>query len=221
MNPGVQLPLDIRLRDDSTFNNYVGEAGRLVAAASGIVYVWGEPGTGRTHLLQAACRAARDSELTAIYLSDLDRHFPEMFTDLERLALVCVDDMDRVLGRENWEMALFHLVNGVRDTGGTLMLSGSKPAVELPVALADLRSRLIAANAIRAGDLDDASKRTLLKQRAATQGIDLADEVVRFIMSRSDRSLRSLITLLEQLDVETLRRQKKVTIPLVKQVLHW
>ena len=219
--PTMQLPLDIRLRDDATFANYIGDAARQVAAASGIVYLWGEAGSGRTHLLQAACHEARNLGRTSIYLCDMRRHSPEIFRDLERLAVVCVDDIHDVLGQDDWETALFHLVNAIRDARGTLILSADGPAARLSVALADLRSRLVAAHSIKTDDLDDAGKLALLKQRAAFQGFELADDVVRFIMSRSDRSVRSLVALLEKLEVETLRRQKKVTIPLVKQVLGW
>ena len=220
MKPVVmQIPLDIRLRDDATFANYIGEAGARVAAASGIVYLWGQPGTGRSHLLQGACHHAREAGHSSIYLRDLSRLSAEVLRDLEQLALVCIDDLHQVVGKDEWETALFHLINAVRDTGGTLIMSSDRPAARLPVELADLRSRLLAARTIETDELDDAGKLAMLKQRAASQGYELADEVGRFIMSRSNRSVRSLIDLLEKLEVETLRRQKKVTIPLVKQVL--
>lgn len=216
---GIQLPLDIRLREDATFANYVGESAHQLREATGIVYVWGEPGTGRSHLLQAYCHEARAGGANCIYLADLDHHGPEVLEDLERLALICLDDVHGVLGREDWETGLFHLVNAVRDSNGTLVLSGDKPVARLTVGLADLRSRLVAARAIQTAALDDDGKLALLKQRAASQGFELADEVGRFIMSRSDRSTGSLVRLLERLETETLRRQQKVTIPLVKQVL--
>lgn len=215
----TQLPLDIRLREDATFANYVGESARQLRDATGIIYVWGEPGTGRSHLLQAACREADARGVMSIYLVDMERHVPEVLRDLERLPLVCLDDIHQVLGRSDWETELFHLVNAVRDGGGTLILSGNRPVARLPVVLADLRSRLVAARAIETAALDDHGKLELLKQRAASQGFELADEVGRFIMSRSDRSTGSLVRLLERLETETLRRQQKVTIPLVKQVL--
>lgn len=217
----MQLSLDIGLRDDATFDSYVGAAGRQAAAARGVVYIWGEPGNGRSHLLQAACHAATARGQTCIYLGEPARHAPDVLTHLERLSLVAMDDIHQVIGRDDWETALFHLVNGVRDAGGTLMVSANRPVARLGVTLADLRSRLRAAQAIRTDALDDAGKLAVLQQRAAMRGFDLADEVGRFIMSRADRSVRSLVDLLERLDAETLRRQQKVTIPLVKRVLGW
>ena len=82
---GIQLPLDIRLREDATFANYVGESAHQLREATGIVYVWGEPGTGRSHLLQASCHEARARGASCIYLAELDHHGPEV---LERFPQV-------------------------------------------------------------------------------------------------------------------------------------
>lgn len=219
ISTGHQLPLDIRLREDATFDNYVGDAGRQLAHVAGIVYLWGDPGSGRSHLLQAACHQASAAGRSSIYLGDPGRHSADVVRDLERLSLTCIDDIHEVLGSEAWETALFHLINAVRDSHGTLILSANRPVMRLAVTIADLKSRLVAARAVKTDELDDARKLLVLKQRAASQGFELADDVGRFIMSRSDRRLGSLIGLLKKLEVETLRRQQKVTIPLVKRVL--
>ena len=215
----MQLPLDIKLREDATYANYLGEAGKRLRAASGIVYIWGGPGTGRSHLLQAACHEARTAGSNAIYLVGMGQHSPEVIRDLEHLDLVCIDDIHEVAGDTEWETALFHLVNGIRDRRASLIMSADRPAATLPIKLADLQSRLKGAQGIATDQLDDAGKLALLRQKAAGQGYDLAEEVGRFILSRSGRDLPTLLGLLERLEVETLRRQKRVTIPLVKQVL--
>lgn len=215
----MQLPLDIKLREDATYANYLGEAGKRLRATNGIIYVWGAPGTGRSHLLQAACHEARLAGESAIYLVGIGQHSPEVIRDLEHLELVCIDDIHEIAGNADWETALFHLINGVRDRGASLILSANKPVSELAVKLADLQSRLKAAQGIATDQLDDAGKLALLQQKAAGQGYDLAEEVGRFILSRSGRDLPTLLALLERLEIETLRRQKRVTIPLVKQVL--
>jgi DnaA family protein len=214
-----QLPLDIKLRDDATVANYIGEAGYRLLGTHGIVYLWGEPGSGRSHLLQAACHHARGQEKSAIYLAEPAGHAAEMLRDLDRLDLVCIDDLQQVAGDPEWETALFHLLNSVRGSGGTLVVSADRSIQRLAIRLPDLKSRLLAAHAIETDRLDDTGKLELMKQKASRQGFRLADDVGRFIMSRSDRDVRSLVDLLARLEVETLRQQKRVTIPFVKQVL--
>lgn len=213
-----QLPLDIKLRDDATFATYQGEAPVKLRATPGIVYLWGQPGTGRSHLLQAACHAANASGRTSIYLV-APEHGPGILTALESIDVVCVDDLQAVVGDATWESELFHLVNGVRDNHRTLILSANCGAHLLPVQLPDLKSRLLGAAQIETDVLGDDAKVRLLQQKAGQKGFVLPLEVARFIMSRTNRDMPSLLSLLARLDVETMRQQKKVTIPFVKQML--
>lgn len=219
MNESMQLQLNIRLRDDATLKTYVGDVGERLVGAANFVYLWGAPGCGKSHLLQAACHEARARAMQSIYLADLSHHSPEVLRDLERLSLVCLDDIDDVLPHDEWETALFHLVNAMRDSGAKLIVAAALPAARLPASLPDLKSRLLAASAIEASEPDDVQKRQILKEKAERQGLELTDEVCSFIMSRSSRDVRTLMDLLVKLEVETLRRQKKATIPFVKQVL--
>ncbi|MBD3646508.1 MAG: DnaA regulatory inactivator Hda, partial [Pseudomonadales bacterium] len=104
-----QLTLNIKLRDDATFSNYIGEAAERLRNGTPLVHVWGDEGSGRSHLLEAACHEAHNDGASAIYIAGLDEHGSEILRDLESVELVCLDDIDRVLGDESWELALFHL----------------------------------------------------------------------------------------------------------------
>jgi DnaA family protein len=214
-----QLPLDVRLREDATFDSYVGEAGARLRSSVGIVYLWGEAGTGRTHLLQAKCHDGQARKVSHIYLSGLSGHQPEILEGLESIDLVCIDDLDEVIDDRSWQLALFHLVNAIRDHEGTLVLASTERARDLDCALDDLKSRLVGAQSIETDRLDDEAKLDLLGQKARRQGFELSDEVARFILQRADRNMHRLLELFEKLEVETLRQQRKVTIPFVKRTL--
>jgi DnaA family protein len=210
-----QLALDIRLRDDATFANYVGKANLALNVEDNWTYIWGKPGSGKSHLLQAICHAHKD----AIYLADLKMLSSEVLEDLSSISTICIDDIQDVLQDKQWEEALFHLLNAVKDQHKRLFVSADKPVQLLPFSLADLRSRLISATAIETDDLSDEQKLQVLTQRAHNRGFRLTDEVGRYILSRSSRDMRQLLSLLKQLEVETLRQGKRVTIPFVKQTL--
>lgn len=216
---GYQLPLDIKLRDDATFANYVGEARHRLDPSNSVTYLWGAPGTGRSHLLQAACHHAEGLGQRALYLCEPSHYPAEVLSGLEQLDLVCIDDLEEIVGKRDWEVALFHLVNAVRDHGGRMIVSSYHAPRELAIELADLRSRLLAAPALETDRLDDDQKLEVLTRKARGKGFDMNDEVGRFIISRSPRDMRDLILLLERLEVETLRQQKRVTIPLVKSLI--
>jgi len=210
-----QLTLDIKLRDDATFGNFVGTAGAVLADAGDWCYLWGTPGSGRSHLLQALCHQHPKS----IYLNGLRRLSAEVLQGLEVMDVVCIDDVDEVMGDRDWEEGLFHLLNHVRDQGRRIVVSAPEPATRLAIELADLRSRLIAAESIRTDNLNDDEKLQVLMQRADNRGFRLGEEVGRFILSRASRDMRQLFDLLEKIELETLRQGKRVTIPFVKQTL--
>ena len=214
-----QLTLNIRLEDDATFENFIGSAAGKIQGTDRILYLWGEAGSGKSHLLQALCNKANVKNKDSIYLQGLGKHAPEILHSLESFPLVCLDDIHEVIGNEYWELELFHLINSVKDGNTRLVVAASTPSARLNILLPDLASRLRAAVAIETDSLDDQEKLGILKTRAGNRGFALNDEVARFILDRSPRDMHHLIELLGKLEVETLRQQKKLTIPFVKKTL--
>jgi DnaA family protein len=231
----IQLPLGVRLRDDATFANYypganaaaLGYVERLCEAEAGwaesLIYLWGGAGVGRSHLLQAACLRFEQSGEPAVYLplAELVEYGPTMLDNLEQCELVCLDDLDAVAGRSEWEEALFHLFNRLRDSGRRLLLAASSSPRELPVKLADLQSRLTLALVFQLQSLSDEDKLRALQLRASRRGLHLSDEVGRFILTRGERSMSALFELLERLDQASLQARRKLTIPFLKETLGW
>tara|TARA_R110002073_G_scaffold4201_6_gene27798 strand:- start:469 stop:1116 length:648 start_codon:yes stop_codon:yes gene_type:complete len=210
-----QFTLDFKLSPDAVFSNYVGDAAEKIGRGNAWQYLWGRKGSGRSHLLQAACQETEGS----IYLSELKRLSPEVLRDLENMPLICLDDIDAILSQTEWEEALFHLMNGVKDRGGRLLVAAEAPSSQQNIKLADLKSRLNSASAIETDQLNDNQKIRVLVQRARHWGFDLSEDVGRFILSRSPRDMYKLLDMLKRLELETLRQQKRVTIPFVKHTL--
>lgn len=231
----IQLPLGVRLRDDATFANYypganaaaLGYVERLCEADAGwtesLIYLWGGEGVGRSHLLQAACLRFEQRDEQAVYLplADLVQYGPVLLDNLEQCELVCLDELDSVVGRKDWEEALFHLFNRLRDCGRRLLLAANASPRELPVKLPDLKSRLTLALVFQLHGLSDEDKLRALQLRASRRGLQLSDEVGRFILTRGERSMNSLFDLLERLDQASLQAQRKLTIPFLKEILGW
>lgn len=231
----IQLPLGVRLRDDATFANYypganaaaLGYVERLCEAEAGwaesLIYLWGGDGVGRSHLLQAACLRFEQRGEQAVYLplAEVADYGPELLDNLEQCELVCLDDLDAVAGRADWEEALFHLFNRLRDSGRRLLLAAAASPRELPVQLPDLQSRLTLALVFQLQALSDEDKLRALQLRASRRGLHLTDEVGRFILTRGTRSMSALFELLERLDQASLQAQRKLTIPFLKEILGW
>ncbi|BAU76092.1 DnaA regulatory inactivator Hda [Metapseudomonas furukawaii] len=231
----IQLPLSVRLRDDATFANFypganaaaLGYVERLCEADAGwtesLIYLWGGEGVGRSHLLQAACIRFEQRDEQAIYLpmDELVHYGPEVFDNLEQCELVCLDGLDALAGRQEWEEGLFHLFNRLRDAGRKLLLSANKSPRELGIKLPDLKSRLTLALVFQLHGLSDEDKLRALQLRASRRGLHLTDEVGRFILTRGPRSMNLLFDLLDILDQASLQAQRKLTIPFLKEIFGW
>lgn len=225
-----QLPLGLTLKDSATFANFIAGPHReavqaLQSCAQGqgeaFIYLAGAAGTGKTHLLQAACHETARRGGTVAYLplqraAELDTAVLE---GLERMALVCLDDMQAVAGQDAWERALFVLFNRLRDHGGRLIVSGTSKPSQLGLSLPDLSSRLSWGATYVLQGLDDADKLRALTLRAQTRGFELPDDVGRYLLLRLPRDMHALFAVLDRLDYASLAAQRRLTVPFIKSIL--
>ena len=220
-----QLTLGIRLRDDATFDNYFVSQNKQVVHNLQVqnepyVFLFGENGTGKSHLLQAACHEVGQKGLPVVYLPLTEKGLmPAMLDGLENMSLIALDDIQEVIGNEDWEYALFNLYNRVREKGANMIVSSSQPLASLNIKLADLRSRLSWGPAFKLMALSDKEKQHALQQRAKNRGLELADDVVAYLLKRSPRDMISLFSLFEKLDKASMVEKRKLTIPFIKDYL--
>lgn len=231
----TQLVLPVRLSDHARLDNFftqdasllIVQAVRECAQCSGEawLYLAGNTGSGRSHLLQAACHAATEPAvqdaryLPLQLLRDADPD--DVLADIETAALVCFDDLEVVAGIANWEEALFHALNRLRAARSNVLFAASQPPASLDIKLPDLKSRLTWATVFRLPDLDDAQKAALLIFRAHQRGMSMASDVAEFIVQRGSRDTAALMDVLEALDQQSLALSRRITIPFVKSVMHW
>jgi DnaA family protein len=228
-----QLSLNLRLKDASSFGNFLAGPNRevleqlrtaVVQAATqanakpAMIYLWGAEGAGKTHLLQAACRLAQELGVAPAYipLADVMALGPSLLEGLEETPLVCLDDIERIAGRTEWEAALFSLVERRRSTGGMLAVGASAPPDRLGLKLPDLASRLAWGTTYAMQPLSDAQKLEAVQLRARHRGFEMPEDVARYILSRYPRDLVSLFNLLDRIDEASLTQQRRVTIPFLR-----
>jgi DnaA family protein len=99
------------------------------------------------------------------------------------------------------------------------LVSGDESAQQLGITLPDLVSRLTWGLTEQVKPLDDEEKSAALQHRATQRGLLLTDEAVRFLLNRSSRDMTSLLETLDVLDKASIREQRKITIPFIKDVL--
>lgn len=225
-----QEPLALRLDPGPSFENFCPLGNEELVATlirlaqqpvPGFTSLWGSAASGKSHLLQAVCQTAGQAGYRAIYLplADLLESDPEELDLFAAMDLVGIDDLNQLVGHRPWQEALYRLYNALLQSQGCLLVAASRPAREVPLELADLKSRLGWGPCYQVQELDHAYRGQVLQQRAREWGIDLADESVHFLLTRQQRDLHSLITLLERLDRASLAEQRRLTVPFIREQL--
>ncbi len=222
----TQLPLSFQAPEYAVFESFIAADNQqllhsLQDDSERLIYLWGDSGSGKSHLLQAVTQYYLAQNQAAFYipLADNQELSPQILDGLEAMDLVCLDELDAICGNAQWEEALFHLFNRMRDSDSRLVLAASNSAVNLGIKLPDLRSRLSWGLTYQLKSLDDKGKAAALKQRASQRGLSMNDEVTAYILKHSRRSMHQLMALLDKLDYASLAEQRKLTIPFIKTYL--
>ncbi|MEM7083613.1 MAG: DnaA regulatory inactivator Hda [Pseudomonadota bacterium] len=219
-----QLPLRVKLPDHAVFDNfYAGPNEELVAylcdQPQAMTWVWGEPSTGKTHLLQAS--AARFSQSAYLPLADVQHYGPRILSGYGAFDQVCLDDLDQVVTDDasSWEDALFELFQDLSERGATLIVASRAAPQNVALSMADLKSRLLSGPVYRLQVLDDDERLKAMQLRAWRRGLKLPDATGEYLLKRLQRDMKSLCDFLDHLDTASLVRKSKLTVALVKATL--
>jgi DnaA family protein len=225
----VQLPLALRWPAQQRFETFVvGDNAAAVALVQQIgagdsswVFASGPAGSGKTHLLIAACATASAHGCNAQYLSlaKLPADRAAAIRALGGSDLLALDDLDSIAGDRAAEHALFDLYNRCKMEKSTLLFAAGKPPAQISIGLPDLVSRLSACAQATLKPLDDAARREAVRQRAQARGLVLDDTLLDWLFAHTQRDLGSLSALIERLDRESLAAKRRITLPFLRQLL--
>jgi len=236
MTRSHQLALSVQLPDDETFDSYRSEANQGVisqlalfieqksfeqSAQPNSFYIFGLSGVGKSHLLHASSAYAAKLGKSSVCLScaELQALPVDVLEGLEQIDLICLDDIHLIANNPLWQQAIFDLYNRVIEQNNCLIISGEQGAKELGLTLPDLISRLTWGFTEQIKPLDDNEKLLVLQHRASQRGLMLSDDAAKFLLNRLSREMNDLLTSLDTLDKASIRAQRKLTIPFIKEVL--
>ncbi len=224
-----QLALEISPPPDPTFDSYFPARNAAVVAAlrealeaaaqsddaarSGdrFLYLWGPPGSGKTHLLRAFVAEALALGAAARYFRSgegIDAG------DGERRS--AIDDVDRLdlVG----QLALFDLYNRIRAGSGVMVTAGACPPAELPLR-EDLRTRLGAGVVLRLAPLSDEEQAAAIGEHGRRRGLALVPELIEYLQTHVTRDMGTQMAVVDTLDRVSLERKRALTLPLLREVL--
>jgi len=200
----------------------VAELARSGGSSGAFAALWlvGESGSGKSHLLHGACHAAAAVDATAAYLPpSVMVGGPDALDGLDEFDVVAIDDLERWIGERAWEEALLNLYQSLVRRGGRLLVASQRAPLEFDFVLADLASRLRAAQVFVIGALADADRARAIERLASQRGLELGADVVNFLLRRAPRRMNALIDVFDRLDRGAWAQQRRITVPFAKDVL--
>lgn len=182
----------------------------LTAPGDRFVYLWGQAGAGKSHVLQALASSTR---ARLIHGPNDDA---EAFNFSPDVPGYLIDDCDKLSADDQIEA--FNLFNQIREHGGWLVTSGELPPSELSVR-EDLRTRLGWGLIYQLHGLSDQEKIAALTHAAQVRGLHLSSGVLPYLITHFRRDMRSLSAMLDELDRYSLETQRPITLPLLRSLL--
>ena len=183
------------------------------------LYLWGGPGAGKSHLLQALA-ARPDSRFIDARLvkapAVIDATFALTSSPTPGRGLYLIDNCEHLTPMA--QIAAFALFNQVREAGAALITVGSMPPALLTLR-EDLRTRLGWGLIYQVHELSDAEKIEALTRAAELRGMALSPGVLPYLITHFQRDMRSLSAMLDALDRYSLETQRPITLPLLRNLL--
>ena len=180
------------------------------------IYLWGEAGTGKSHLLSAACQSLSQKGYRVAYMPGEMINHTGALEGMEQCELLCVDDLQRV--DHAAEVDLFHCINRCRQSGTRLIFAADRSPDQLGLKLNDLQTRLAWGLVFHTQPLSEQGLRNAFRQEIQARSLEASDEVLGYVLRRFPRHMPTLKQLVDTLDEVSLSEQRRITIPFIKSV---
>jgi DnaA family protein len=185
------------------------------------LFIYGTKESGKTFLLQAMCNSYSSVSKLSLYipLKKVMNYGVEIFESLENIDLICIDGIEEVISKIEWEKAIFNLINKALISETRLILTSSKDLKSLNFSLPDLESRIRKIQSYELYPINDKDILDALKYISKLTSINLGDKEARYLVTYSQRNISNLVHILESLDQLSMEMKRKITIPLIKEVI--
>ena len=224
-----QLALQIQINERASLNNFfVSKKNHktiqilknilLSSDKGGQIFIDDLGSNGKSYLLQAICNDFSNSNNSSIYIPmqeaiNLD---PSILEGVSELNLICIDDIDLINKRREWEIALFNLINECYEKECFLLLSGSINKLE---AIPDLVSRIKKMETLRLQAINDDELLEATKAISKNLNMEISDKNMNYLINNSKRDIKTIFRTLSQLEKESLERKKSIGLNLIKEVI--
>ena len=228
MNKPKQLTFPWSRPNKSSFENfYIDPKNSLLLSIisnkilSDDIYICGISNSGKTYLLQSLCNFYSKQNKTALFLpiKEIVSHGVDILDSIENSDIICLEGLENIIANEEWETAIFNLINNTLNNQCRLVFSSSLESSNNIFSLPDLVSRIKKLQSYELYPIDDANLLHALQHIASLSSINLGEREAQYLLTYSKRNISDLARILEDLDQLSMVKKKRISIPLIKEII--
>ena len=233
MNKPKQLIFPFQINQKASFDSFFCSpdnqhlmtrlADIVISRDANELIIHGEEGSGKSFLMQAVCNelSTAEKQFAFIPMKKAFNMGVEIFQNLSSLDTVCIDDAQLIFETQDWETALFNLINECQQSNCSLMLSvgGIQPLGE-SVVLPDLLSRIKRMEFVALHAVKDEFFNQAIDFVAQQLDISIEKAELEFLLKHQIRKFSLLVENIITLDKQAASLKRKITIPLIKETLN-
>ena len=224
MNKIEQLTFPWSKPNNSSFNDFYFEKNNLSVLSNlkgeEDLVIYGSSKVGKSFLLQSLCNYLSEANKLSLYipLKELNSHETGLLDNLEKLNLVCIDDLEIIAGDNKWETAIFNLINDCLLSSCRIVFCSNINPSLISFQLVDLFSRIQKINQMEVYPVKSDNLAEAVRFFTDLRSINIGDREITYLINHSRRSMGDLVTHINQLDKLSMQLKRKITIPLIKKV---
>ena len=224
MNKIEQLTFPWSKPNNSSFNDFYFEINNLSVLSNlkgeEDLVIYGTSKVGKSFLLQSLCNYFSEANKSSLYipLKELSSYETGLLDNLEKLNLVCIDDLEIIAGDNKWETAIFNLINDCLLSSCRIVFCSNINPSLISFQLRDLFSRIQKINQMEVFPVKSDNLAKAVRFFADLRSINIGDKEIAYLINHSKRSMGDLVTNINQLDKLSMQLKRKITIPLIKKV---
>ena len=176
------------------------------------IYIWGDKSFGKSHLLYAACNYFGEKNKKCVYLplSENKKFEPDILDGFDNYDLVCIDNIDLIFQKEDWEYSFFVLINKTLDKSKKIIFTSSSSLALNNINLKDFHSRLSSSLIFMINSPNDTTKENILKRVILEKEYNINIEICEYLLKRKDRDIDYLLKIIDKIGNYSLSTNKKI-----------
>ena len=185
------------------------------------LFLYGIKKSGKSFLLQSVCNFYASKNKSSLYIpiAEVMKYGISFMDSLDNLDVICIDDIDLINSNKEWEIAIFNLINDCLISKCRLIFSSALNPSSIKFDLKDLISRIKKMDHVELFPVSKDKLNDAINFICNLRSINLGEKEINYLVTHSKRNISDLINIINKLDKTSMQLKRKITIPLIKEVI--